>query len=183
MRKILLKQMMSVLCAKVIIKKSNILYVLKQIFLKLFLFFQKDEKPNATKLEKSFIFSKTNPIDKNIWNKITNAIDQKGILRIKLSQVNAAERIECNRIIDYNVNLLAAEFNRKVKFHTISRTPKGYRVKLQCSKNDACETYWYIDVLTNNNVKVNCKCVCGCSISEKSSNFYLLKLLLKINLK
>ena len=136
----------------------------------------KDENNKKTDYEvnKKFIFSEEKPLDKKIWNSLTNNISDKKNPKIKLTEISESEQLECKRIIEHGINLVATHFERKICIQKMFKTLKGYNLKLQCPKTRYCSTCWSIQIdITNNEVTVQCKSLCDHRISAESSKFSL----------
>ena len=102
------------------------------------------------------------PLDKSIWQNLTNDLTDKRNPRIKLLEISETDRIECRRIINYGSGLVASLFDRKITFSSILKTSTGYSVKFQCKKKKACNSSWRICInLTNNQVNVKCNRLCS----------------------
>ena len=63
--------------------------------------------------------------------------------KIKLWEISKEESHELRRLIDYDINLVASQFDRKISLMHMSKTRIGYSIQLEYTKGKSCNTNWH----------------------------------------
>ena len=90
-------------------------------------------------------------MNKSIWENVEATSNKSGNKIIKLRKIIEEERIECRRLIDYGINYVATQFDRRASLSCINKTSIGYFIQLRCTKSK-CNTFWWIQINITNNL-------------------------------
>ena len=126
------------------------------------------------RVDRTFIC--TEALNKDIWSKLKNN-SNNGKHVIVRQLIETEKQTECKNLINYSTNLVKTEFDHKVSLNRMTKTHKGYTVRMHCTKRKSdCNSNWYVRInVTTCSVIVTCNNPCQHCISTEPSKlkFYL----------
>ena len=137
----------------------------------MFLFHQIGVEPKTlqSKVDRTLMYP--GQVDEEIWNVLSNNSKNRASIIVR-DLTDSGHQLECERFINFSLDLVNNKFDRRAIFSRLSKTTTGYTVTLSCSKNSAgsCSIPWYIRYdATTNEVNATCYKTCDHLFSTQPS--------------